>query len=205
MATYFRAQGIAAVAVHSAPSSAPRANSLEALASGTISVVFAVDILNEGVDIPAVDTVMLLRPTESNILWTQQVGRGLRRAEGKSHLTIIDYIGNHKSFLNKVRSVLQIGSDVDELRRVVAQLRVGGFDLPPGCEVTYELEAIEILDGLVPPARTNALHWYYQDYKDRIGARPTASEALHDGYNPRATGAATWLEFVQVEWGSWAC
>lgn len=197
MATYFRAQGIATAAVHSAPSSAPRAQSLEDLANGTISVVFAVDILNEGVDIPNVDTVMLLRPTESNILWTQQVGRGLRRAEGKSHLTIIDYIGNHKSFLNKVRSVLQIGSGVVELRAAVAQLRVGDFDLPPGCEVTYELEAIEILEGLLPPARTNALHWYYQDYKDRIGARPTASEALHDGYNPRATGAASWLEFVR--------
>ena len=197
MATYFRAQGIATAAVHSAPSSAPRAQSLEDLASGTINVVFAVDILNEGVDIPAVDTVMLLRPTESNILWTQQVGRGLRRAEGKSHLTIIDYIGNHKSFLNKVRSVLQIGSGVIELRSAVAQLRVGDFDLPPGCEVTYELKAIEILDGLLPPARTNALHWYYQDYKDRIGTRPTASEALHDGYNPRATGAASWLEFVR--------
>jgi superfamily II DNA or RNA helicase/diadenosine tetraphosphate (Ap4A) HIT family hydrolase len=196
MATYFRAQGIATAAVHSAPSSAPRAQSLENLANGTISVVFAVDILNEGVDIPAVDTVMLLRPTESSILWTQQVGRGLRRAEGKSHLTIIDYIGNHKSFLNKVRSVLQIGSGVTELRSAVAQLRVGDFDLPPGCELTYELEAIEILEGLLPPARTNALHWYYQDYKERIGSRPTASEALHDGYNPRATGAVSWLEFV---------
>ncbi|TFH40463.1 MAG: HIT domain-containing protein, partial [Lysobacterales bacterium] len=106
MARYFRDQGISAAAVHSAPSSAPRANSLEELANGTLSVLFTVDILNEGVDIPAVDTVMLLRPTESNILWTQQVGRGLRRAEGKSFLTIIDYIGNHKSFLNKVRSAL---------------------------------------------------------------------------------------------------
>lgn len=197
MANYFQQQGIASAAVHSGPSSAPRASALEDLARGTLRVVFAVDILNEGVDIPAVDTVMLLRPTESNILWTQQVGRGLRVAEGKLFLTIIDYIGNHKSFLNKVRSVFQIGSGVAELRAAVAQIRAKDFDLPPGCEVTYELEAIEILEGLLPPARANAFHWYYQDYKDRIGQRPTASEALHDGYNPRATGAPSWLEFVR--------
>jgi len=198
MAQYFNDCGIVAVAVHSAPSSALRAKSLDDLAAGTVRVVFAVDILNEGVDIPNVDTVMLLRPTESSILWTQQVGRGLRRAEGKDYLTIIDYIGNHKSFLNKVRSALQIGADVDEIRSALKNIRSGDLDLPPGCEMTYQLEAIDILESLLPVAKANALHWYYQDYKDRMGSRPTAAETLHDGYNPRATGATSWLDFVSI-------
>ncbi len=69
MAEYFRGAGLRAVAVHSGPRSAPRAHSLEQLKSGDLDVVFAVDMFNEGVDVPEVDTVMMLRPTESAIIW----------------------------------------------------------------------------------------------------------------------------------------
>jgi len=61
------------------------------LVEGELEVIFAVDIFNEGVDLPNVDTIMMLRPTESRILWIQQFGRGLRRAEGKERLTVVDY------------------------------------------------------------------------------------------------------------------
>lgn len=108
MADFFSRNGCRSVAVHSGENSAPRAASLEALETGQLDVVCAVDMFNEGVDIPNVDTVMMLRPTESSILWMQQFGRGLRRAEGKTHLTVIDYIGNHRSFLNKPRTLLAL-------------------------------------------------------------------------------------------------
>ena len=101
MRDFFVDAGLRAAAVYSESSSDPRADSLEKLEAGDIDIVFAVDMFNEGVDLPNVDTVMMLRPTESRILWLQQLGRGLRRTEGKSHLTVIDYIGNHRTFLLK--------------------------------------------------------------------------------------------------------
>ena len=107
MADYFTNKGVRAVAVHAEERSAPRASALESLADGQLDIIFAVDMFNEGLDIPNVDTVLMLRPTESSILWLQQFGRGLRRAEGKSELKVIDYIGNHRTFLTKVRALLQ--------------------------------------------------------------------------------------------------
>ncbi|MCA8941850.1 MAG: DEAD/DEAH box helicase family protein, partial [Planctomycetes bacterium] len=106
MATFFTENGRRAVAVHSGETSAPRANSLDALRRGDLDVVFSVDMFNEGVDVPAIDTVMMLRPTESRILWLQQLGRGLRKSTAKNRLRVIDYIGNHRSFLDKPRALL---------------------------------------------------------------------------------------------------
>ncbi len=109
MAEFFSEQGMRAVAVHSGPASAPRAMSLAQLQAGELDVVCAVDMFNEGVDLPALDTVMMLRPTESRIIWLQQFGRGLRRAPDKPYLTVIDYIGNHRTFLLKPQTLLGLG------------------------------------------------------------------------------------------------
>src|SRR4029077_9438067 len=106
MAGFFRDHGVRAVAVHAGPGSAPRAASLEQLEAGALDVVFAVDMFNEGVDLPHVDTILMLRPTESRIVWLQQFGRGLRKPPDKPRLTVIDYIGNHRSFLLKPQVLL---------------------------------------------------------------------------------------------------
>ena len=133
MADFFRGEGLRAAAVHSGPSSAPRATSLEDLEAGDLDVVCAVDMFNEGVDLPAVDTVMMLRPTESGTIWLQQFGRGLRRADGKAHLAVIDYIGNHRSFLLKPRTLLQLGPGDATLAAALRLARSGELELPPGC------------------------------------------------------------------------
>jgi diadenosine tetraphosphate (Ap4A) HIT family hydrolase/HKD family nuclease len=106
MAAFFAERGLKAASVHSGDTSAPRVRSLERLQAGELDVVFAVDMFNEGVDVPEIDTVLMLRPTESAIVWMQQFGRGLRRSAEKSHLVVVDYIGNHRIFLSKVRSML---------------------------------------------------------------------------------------------------
>ncbi len=67
-------------------------------------------MFNEGVDLPDVDTVMMLRPTESRILWLQQFGRGLRKARAASSVTVIDYIGNHRIFLLKPQTLFSLGT-----------------------------------------------------------------------------------------------
>ena len=74
-----------------------------------LEVVFAVDLFNEGLDAPHVDTVLMLRPTESPVVFLQQLGRGLRTSPGKEHLVVVDFIGNHRSFLLKPRTLLSLG------------------------------------------------------------------------------------------------
>jgi hypothetical protein len=147
----------------------------------------------------------MLRPTESSIIWLQQFGRGLRKYEDK-RLTVIDYIGNHRSFLIKVRSLLSLdrsGGDL-ALRNALLAAQNRSLILPPGCEVTYDLQVIDILNALlrVPSGRSEALRAYYLDFKDRYGQRPTAGEAFHDGYDPRTARNGhdgSWLGLVRTE------
>jgi superfamily II DNA or RNA helicase/HKD family nuclease/diadenosine tetraphosphate (Ap4A) HIT family hydrolase len=200
MKRHFLDAGIPCAAVHSGPGADPRALSLEQLAAAQLKVVFAVDMFNEGVDVPAIDTVMMLRPTESAVIWLQQFGRGLRK-HGDKRLTVIDYIGNHRSFLTKVRALLAIEGGGD--RAIAAALRAyqeQRLGLPEGCEVTYELKAIEILFALLPQGPRDALLDYYEDFRDRHGQRPTASEAFHDGYLPKSAraGYGSWFGLVRA-------
>ena len=191
MADYFSENGVRAVAVHSGQRSAPRASALEALADGRLDILFAVDMFNEGLDIPSVDTVLMLRPTESNVIWLQQFGRGLRQSQGKSELTVIDYIGNHKVFLVKVRSLLQpllrCGESRADLAAAMRLVEQGRAELPEACHVTYDLEAIDIIKSLLgPPGLISAITAFYDDFRHRHGTRPTAVELYHSGYNPRS-------------------
>ena len=167
MADFFNARGVRSVAVHAGSESAPRATSLQQLASGELEVIFSVDMFNEGVDVPNIDTVLMLRPTESTVIWMQQFGRGLRKAPGKSHLKVIDYIGNHRSFLMKLRSVAALADreaiSMGALRTVLDELIKQELDLPEGCSVTYELEAVQILEELLKPSRAEtAIEVFYK-------------------------------------------
>ena len=201
MAEHFRAAGIAAVAVHSGAESAPRATSLERLERGELQVVFAVDMLNEGVDLPDVDTILMLRPTESRIVWLQQFGRGLRKAEGKERLRVVDYIGNHRSFLLKPQTLFDLSGGDGEIRDALDRYQRGDLDLPPGCEVTYELEAIKLLRGLLRLSKgVEEVRSYYMDFRERHGRRPLAVEAYHDGHRPDGIRKqhGSWLRFVEA-------
>jgi superfamily II DNA or RNA helicase len=203
MRRFFAERGVRVAAVHAGDTSDPRAESLERLAEGTLQVVFAVDMFNEGVDVPAIDAVLLLRPTESRILWLQQIGRGLRRAEGKSNLTIIDYIGNHRTFLKSPMLLLPgAGERPAEIAMALDRYERGELDLPPGCEVTYELEAVTILRALLRvPKGVELMRIWYVDFKARNGRRPAAVEAWHAGYDPGSLRASygSWLGFVRAE------
>ncbi len=180
MAEWFNAHGKHAAAVHSGATSAPRTLTMEALKNGDLDIVFSVDMFNEGVDVPTIDTVLMLRPTESRILWLQQLGRGLRKAEGKQRLQVIDYIGNHRVFLEKPRALfgalLGWGDSPEALRQALDRLRRGDLDLPPGCEVTYDLVET-LLDELLKPAPgAERLRASYADFRERHGRRPAPTE-----------------------------
>lgn len=205
MADYFTRAGVRSVAVHSGETSAPRASALEALRTGQVETIFAVDMFNEGLDVPEVDTVLMLRPSESSIIWLQQFGRGLRCAEGKKKLTVIDYIGNHRSFLVKVRSLLQPllgtgGSDAEILSALRAMEQERAV-LPAGCHVTYDLQAVDIICSLLRTRREDdAIVSFYEDFRQRHGMRPTAAEVYHACRNPRSLRRShgSWIGFLKM-------
>ena len=205
MAKFLREKGVAAAAVHSAPTSAPRAESLQKLKDGILSVLCTVDMFNEGVDVPELDTVMMLRPTESRIVWLQQFGRGLRRSDPEKKLTVIDYIGNHRAFLLKPQALFGLSPGDREVFNLIQRLESGTAELPPGCEVTYELEVKDILRSLLrmSVSAPEILKARYEDFFETFGIRPTALEMFQEGYNPRAvrTGSGSWLGFVNAQGG----
>ncbi len=204
MADHFRNEGIRAAAVHSGEGSDPRAASLERLKAGDLDILFAVDMFNEGVDLPSLDTVMMLRPTDSKIVWLQQFGRGLRTSAGKPYLTVIDYIGNHRTFLLKPLTLLEelipLKPTDRDIWNALERIQADAMELPPGCEVTYELESVEILKGLLKLGSKpgQAMREYYEDFRERTGQRPTAVEAFHDGFSPKFVRSlyGSWLKFV---------
>lgn len=106
---------------------------MRALATGDVQILFSVDLFNEGVDVPAIDVVLMLRPTESATVFLQQLGRGLRRSHGKDVLTVLDFVGHQtKSFRFDLRYRRMLGRTRREIERDVAD----DFPyLPAGCQL----------------------------------------------------------------------
>lgn len=197
MARFFNDRRIRAAAIHSGESSAPRETTLDSLKAGELDIVFAVDILNEGVDLPDIDTILMLRPTESSIIWLQQFGRGLRLSDKKTHLTVVDYIGNHRVFLTKARALLNVADGERPLTLALEAVRKKEAQFPPGCEVTYDLKALDLLQQLLRPTRqADALEAFYIDFRERRGTRPTALEVFHAGFDPHVRSHGSWFGFV---------
>jgi superfamily II DNA or RNA helicase len=143
MAERFRHHGIEAVAVTGETPEPERRQALADLAAGRVRVVCSVDLFNEGVDVPAIDTVLMLRPTESPTLFLQQLGRGLRRADNKAFCTVLDFVGTHRTefrFDRRLRALL--GGTRREIER---QVEAGFPFLPAGCHMQLDAKASEIV------------------------------------------------------------
>jgi superfamily II DNA or RNA helicase len=143
MARVFCEAGVAATAIWSDTPDSERRTALVDLASRRINVVFSVDLFNEGIDVPTVDTLLMLRPTDSPTLFMQQLGRGLRRSVGKSVCTVLDFVGHHRKefrFDRRFRALL--GGTRRELMTQVE----GGFPfLPAGCHMELDRVAAAIV------------------------------------------------------------
>jgi superfamily II DNA or RNA helicase/HKD family nuclease len=152
MARTFREGGIAATAIWSDTAEEERRQALRDLAEQRVNVVFSVDLFNEGVDVPTVDTVLMLRPTDSPTLFLQQLGRGLRRHATKKVCTVLDFVGHHRTefrFDRRLRALLG-GTRSD----VAAQVVQGFPFLPAGCHMELDPVAENIvlasIKGAVP-------------------------------------------------------
>ncbi len=158
MAEQWRRAGLAAESLSSETPTDVRRRATERLQAGELRAVFSVNLFNEGVDIPKVDTLLFLRPTASPTIFLQQLGRGLRRANGKSCVTVLDFIGIQNRRFRFDRPLRELtGLSLRELTRCVAH----GFDgLPPGCHMELRAEARDrVLESLkqAVPYRTEAI------------------------------------------------
>ena len=139
MASIFNRAGIPSAAVSAETRDADRAAHLAALRSGELRCVFSVDLFNEGVDLPDVDTVLFLRPTESATVFLQQLGRGLRRSDRKECLTVLDFIGDAN---RRFRFDLRYRAIVGGTRKSVEREIERGFpSLPSGCVIQLDRQA----------------------------------------------------------------
>ena len=143
MADRFTQAGIPALALTSRTDTARRREAIDRLKRGDLKAVFTVDLFNEGVDIPSVDTILLLRPTESATIFLQQLGRGLRLADNKPCLTVLDFIGaQHASFRFDLRYRALTGTT----RRGLAREVEHDFPtLPAGCHIQLDRVAKQIV------------------------------------------------------------
>lgn len=113
------------------------------LVDGDVNFVFVVDLFNEGVDIPPIDTVLFLRPTESLTVFLQQLGRGLRLHEDKECLTVLDFVGQaHRNFRYDVLFRALLTSEANSLER---EIESGFPHLPSGCSITLERKSREYI------------------------------------------------------------
>ena len=196
--TWLAERGVRVALVHSGADGDDRTTALEDLEAGRIDAICSVDLFNEGVDCRPVDRVVMLRPTESPVLFLQQLGRGLRTSDDKERLVVIDFVGNHRVFLDRVRTLITLGN---EGASVGAFLRTGQAVLPPGCDVEIEIEAIDLLKRLLPQGTTQELLRVYRELRASRGERPRAGELVAMGLSPLVAVAKDggWLGLVGRE------
>lgn len=204
MTEYFRQFEIKAAVVHSKHSDCEylmaRNEAIEGLKRGELDIVFSVDMFNEGVDIPIVDLVLFLRPTESYTVFLQQLGRGLRKYNGKDYLTILDFIGNYKNVQAKINF---FGGDIetdDALDKVLYNPKEYEELLPDGCIVDFDFRLIDLFKQLkMADSLDSRLRIMYQDVKNLVNRRPTRYDMfrfsrLEVGAYLKNTG--NWLRFL---------
>ena len=182
----FNARDLRTLVLSGASSEDDRAAAITRLESDEESVkldyIFTVDIFNEGIDIPRLNQVIMLRPTQSAIVFVQQLGRGLRKADGKEYLTVIDFIGNYR---NNYLVPIALFGDTSYNRDTLRKLMAAGSSMVPG-ESTVNFDAIakqKIYDA-IDSASINGRRDLIKDYnllKFRLGRAPMMMDFLNQG------------------------
>ena len=177
MAKFFLKQGIRAAAVYSNAEgkfTEERVRAIERLNAGDLQVIFAVDMFNEGVDIPALDMVMFLRPTESPTVFMQQLGRGLRLFPGKEYLTVLDFIGNYHN--------------AGQVKGLFCQEERGNYGktvptpCPDNCYIDFDLRLLDLFERMEKarqPLRA-AIKDEFCRIERLLGKRPTRVELFEN-------------------------
>ena len=164
-----------------------------------LDYILTVDIFNEGVDIPEINQVIFLRPTQSPIIFTQQLGRGLRKAAGKEYVVILDFIANYeKNYLIPVALSGDNSYDKDSMRKLVM---LGTKVIPGASTVEFEKVVRDRVLESIDNARTNTvelLRTSYQAIRNKLGRIPN----LVDFYPHNGIDAVKFFEKKWAHYGS---
>lgn len=179
MAKAFNNKGITAVAVYSGESgeySEERDIALSKLSLGEIRVIFSVDMFNEGLDIPAIDMVMFLRPTQSPTIFLQQLGRGLRKYKDKVFLNVLDFIGNYK----KANLVPFLLSGRNYTPYESKNINPQKLNYPEDCIVDFDFRLVDIFKKQAEREMKikDKIKEQFNMVKDMLGYRPSRVELL---------------------------
>ena len=178
MAKWFTDRGIPAISISAKTAREDRERGISDLRAGRINCIFTVDVFNEGVDIPEVDVVLMLRPTQSSTVYIQQLGRGLRRSPAKSVLTVLDFVGHHRAdFDVSARYLLMTG----RTRRELGQDLEKGYPTLPGASriVLDEITRAEVLESVKRAANNSKMTALVADLRT-VGVEKTLSAFLRE-------------------------
>jgi len=175
MANFFDGCGIPSIALSALSNDNERRFAKKRLTNGEIRFVFVVDLYNEGVDIPEINTILFLRPTESLTVFLQQLGRGLRLHENKDCLTVLDFIGQANgryNFEDKFKALM-----VHTTRSIQRDVKEGFGNLPKGCFIQLEKKASGYILENIRSAfgRLTGLITKLATFTEDTGERPTLS------------------------------
>ena len=178
MAEFFCKNGIPSVAVYSGEQgdfSEERDKAIRLLNDGKIKIIFSVNMFNEGVDIPSVEAVLFLRPTQSEVIFLQQLGRGLRLYKNKEFLTVLDFIGNYK---NAGKFIKNLKERKNPDGKPFSNIEEENYIFPDGCLVDFEFELIDLFERLKQKSQSvqSIIKNEFYRIKDLLGKIPSRTE-----------------------------
>jgi superfamily II DNA or RNA helicase len=199
MAGFCNQHGLPAMALSAESGEEERLQAQDRLRRREVNIIFVVDLYNEGVDIPEIDTVLFLRPTESLTVFLQQLGRGLRLHEEKDCLTVLDFIGAHRKEFKFAPRIHALTGDVSSKASV--QVEAGFPQLPPGCAFQLERVAQERVLANLRQSVLVGRRKYIQALTElgrTLGRRPKIGEAFAALEVPEAKllAAGTWSQLL---------
>jgi superfamily II DNA or RNA helicase/HKD family nuclease/SOS-response transcriptional repressor LexA len=182
----FNGKGFKTVALTGDNSEDERAKAIEKLESDNLSekldYIFTVDIFNEGIDIPKINQIIMLRPTESAIIFIQQLGRGLRKVEGKGYLTVIDFIGNYdNNYLIPIALYGDTSYNKDSLRKLITE---GSRMIPGSSTINFDKITKERIFQSIDSANMSLFTELKKDYnllKFKLGRIPMMMDFIEHG------------------------
>ena len=186
LSTLFNLRGFRTVALTGDSSEEERAKSIEKLESDNLleklDYIFTVDIFNEGIDIPKINQIIMLRPTESAIIFIQQLGRGLRKVEGKGYLTVIDFIGNYdNNYLIPIALYGDTSYNKDSLRKLITE---GSRMIPGASTINFDEITREKIFQSIDSANMQLFSDLKKDYnllKFKLGRIPMMMDFIEHG------------------------
>ena len=178
----FNNRGYKTIALTGENSESERTAAIENLESDKLDYIFTVDIFNEGIDIPKVNQIIMLRPTQSAIIFVQQLGRGLRKSDGKSYLTVIDFIGNYcNNYLVPIALYGDKTYNKDKLRKLISS---GSSELPGTSTVNFDKITKDRIFKAIDTATMDLKKDLVNDYtllKYKIGRIPMMVDFIDHG------------------------